>query len=217
MLEININEEKSVNFEVQLSGIDSKALTGSIRFLLDGIEYGFPVTIQNENITAEIPALKNIVSRVIREGEKLEARLDIVGNGYYLNPWNGQFLVKSPIMVEAKIIEIESNDKPEVDVKISDPKEKSTKVIKEKKEVKKPITTKVIKEEVKKPKIDLSKVEITKEMIYNFMGKKGTTNEAIKDVLYEQATLKLGDDNKKLFKFFISYYDKSKDNKPAEN
>jgi 3-oxoacyl-[acyl-carrier-protein] synthase III len=118
-----------------------------------------------------------------------------------MKPWSGDFTVKSPVMVEAKIIEAES--KPEVDVKISDPKEnkKQTKskvnVVKEKKEV--------------KPKIDLSKVEITKEMILRFMEKNGTVNEEVKNVLYEQASLKLGDNPKDLLKFFITFYKKNRD------
>lgn len=208
MLEINVNKKRSVNFEVTLSGIDSSQLNGSLRFILDGIEYGFPVQIQQGNVTAEIPPLNNIVTRAIKEGENINAKLEINGNGYYLNPWNGIFVVKNPVVVEAKLSEEqEVKTKPTVGVKIKDSSEPvpTTKKIK--------ISESKINNKITKPKdkpVVVKEPPITKEMILRFMGRNGTIKKEIQDLLYENAILKVGDNPKDLLKFFIFFYDKVK-------
>jgi hypothetical protein len=200
MLEINVNKKRAINFEVTLSGIEASQLTGSIRFIIDSIEYGFPVEIQQGNVIAEIPPLSNIISRTIKEGENINAKLEITGNGYYLNPWNGSFVVKNPIAVEAKITEnTEIKTKPKVGVKIKDSTKPTKKV-------------KII-EDKTKPHIFEKELPITKEMILRFMSKNGTIKKEIQNLLYENALIKVGDNPKDLLKFFIFFYDKVKNSK----
>ena len=200
MLEINVNKKRAINFEVSLSGIEASQLTGSIRFIIDSIEYGFPVEIQQGNVIAEIPPLSNIISRTIKEGENINAKLEITGNGYYLNPWNGSFVVKNPIAVEAKITEnTEIKTKPKVGVKIKDSTKPTKKV-------------KII-EDKTKPHIFEKELPITKEMILRFMSKNGTIKKEIQNLLYENALIKVGDNPKDLLKFFIFFYDKVKNSK----
>jgi len=105
MIEINNNKDKNIIFEVQLSGITPKELTGYFRMYIDGLEYGFPAEISESSITVDIPSLKSIVNRPLRSGEKIKAKLELVGNENYLVPWEDSVVIKSSVMVEAKIME----------------------------------------------------------------------------------------------------------------
>jgi len=125
MIKLNINERKSLSFQIELSGIDHSQLEGSLRFIVDNVEYGFPAKIEQGLISVDIPTLANIIPRDIEEGEKLQAKLEVQGNGYYMNPWNGEFIAEIPIKIEAKIIETETPKKPSV--KVVTPKVTKTK------------------------------------------------------------------------------------------
>jgi len=102
MLELNIHQSRPLSFEVEMTGITPKQAQAFLRVIVDGVEYGFKGVITEKDITVDLPALKSIVSRVIKEGEEIDAKLEIYVNGVYLNPWNGQFLVRTPAFMEAK-------------------------------------------------------------------------------------------------------------------
>jgi hypothetical protein len=105
MIELNINQKKSLTFELQVTGVDYKNLNGSLVLEIDGVEYGFPVKVSETSIIADIPPLKSIVKREIKHGEHINSRLSLNGDGFYLAPWDGLFEVKSPVLAEVKIIE----------------------------------------------------------------------------------------------------------------
>ena len=194
MIEINSNKEKNVIFEVQLSGITPQELTGYLRVYVDGIEYGFPAQISENSIGVDVPALKSIVHRPLRSGEKFKAKLELVGNDNYLVPWDDSVVVKSSVMVEAKIVnEIESSKKPMVKVVES-------KNIKDSKQEKVPV----------KP-VRKKEIEVTTEHLKQYMEKRGTKTERIQEILLTRCRNKVGDDNKKIFTELYNYYKKDKD------
>jgi hypothetical protein len=105
MLDLNVNQKKSLSFELQVTCVDYKNITGSMVLEIDGVEYGFPVVVEQDSVSVEIPPLKNIIKREVNHGEKITSKLALNGEGFYLNPWVGEFEVKSPVQAEAKIIE----------------------------------------------------------------------------------------------------------------
>jgi hypothetical protein len=197
MLTLNINESRTLEFEVQLSGINPDQLKGSLRFEVNNVEYGFPAEFKNETVVVNIPPLNSIISDKLSEGTKLRASLEANGNGYLLTPWSGEFVVSSPVKMEAKIMDIK--EEPKVDVKlVSDDIDRlvEEQLIKNSKppEVKK---TKTIPPKISKKYLE----EITKDQIFQFMSYMGTKTERIQTLLYEQAeqTSKT-DDLKDIFK-----------------
>lgn len=170
MIKLDINKNKNLNFEVKVNGIDNKELHGNIRLEIDGIEYGFQAVIEGDQISINIPPLKNIINRSIKENEKIKARLDIVGNGYYIQPWSDEFIVENSVMVEAKLIDNSNKQKPIIEVKETENKKDKVKHIKEKEIIKK----------------EKSKV-ITDSIIFAYMKKKGIKEHKIQEALYNRA------------------------------
>jgi len=198
MIEINNNKDRNIIFEVQLSGITPKELTGYFRMYIDGLEYGFPAEISENSISVDIPSLKNIVNRPLRSGEKIKAKLELVGNENYIVPWEDSVTIKSFVMVEAKIIE----DSPSVKkpmVKVLEKKDESVKSVKKVSKIKEQAP---IKETIKSE-------QVTTEHLKLFMEKNGTTNPNIQEIILRKCIEKVGDDdNKRLFKELYNYYKK---------
>jgi hypothetical protein len=200
MIELDVTKPKNFKFDMTIDGINSDVLTGFLRLEIGNVEYGFPAVVTSESISADIPSLKSIVNREIKNGETIKARLDVVGDGYYMPAWAEDLVVKSAVIIEAKLVE---SDKPVIQVR-------ETTQVKAKPEPKK------VKQSIKestKPVVEKKLPPITKELILNFMKQKGTINETIQNVLYEQATMKIGDDPKTLLKFFINFYKSKKEEK----
>ena len=192
-MEINSNKEKNIIFEVQLSGISSKELTGYFRMLVDGIEYGFPAEITENNISVNIPNLKNIIHRPLREGEKIKSKLEVFGNEHYLLPWSDSVTIKSSVMIEAKIVE---GNKPT----FNKPMIKAT-----------PSTKKLVESKKVVPVKKISSGKITMEHLIHYMEKQGTKDKRIQEIILDKCIGKVGDnDNKKLFSEIYSYYKKGK-------
>lgn len=196
MLELDTNKAKSLDFEIQLSGIDSKQLEGSLRILVDGIEHGFEVEIAPTNIVVNVPALKNILLREFKEGEQFGAKLEVHGAGYYLNPWNGSFVVKNPVSMEVKIKEDVEVPKVTAKIKLGVGDKAGSKLT----EMKKVVTGK----KVLKSKLN---VVITEKHILAYMASKGTTSEQIQKLILEQCKGKSkSDDPKDILRSVIKFY-----------
>jgi len=195
MIELDLTKEKTITFDIQVEGIESKSLEGYIRFLVDNIEYGFPAEITNENIYVKIPPLNSKIGKLLKENDVLNARLDLYGNGYYIPSWSGDIRVKKPVLVEAKL----SNENgPIVKVKSS-----INNVVKVQEK------TKVVKENTKKKltkKVDPSLV--TESMIYNYMSKRGTKNPVVQKAIYEKISNVIGDNPKDILKRLIQFYNR---------
>jgi len=112
MLKLNVNQEKQLNFEIQIGGVQSDQVSSHLRVEIDGIEYGFPAKVGQESITVDLPALKSVTARKLKQGEEVNVRLEIVADGQYLTPWSDTFILSNPLMVEAKIIDDDFKTKP---------------------------------------------------------------------------------------------------------
>lgn len=131
---INISNSKSLEFEVQIQGIDYTSLTGYLRILINNVEYGFPVEIKQDSINAEIPPLNTIIPMTLENGMVVQLKLEIFGNGFYLNPWNGEAKLEIPIQIEVKMKEDFNNNETLIKAELKEDKdiEKSKPVINEK-------------------------------------------------------------------------------------
>ncbi len=132
MLKLNTDEKRTLQFEVSIQGIDYKELTGSLKFIIENVEYGFPVKILADHIAVDVPPLDDIVLKGLVDDSVAECKLDIFGNGFYLNPWTGNFKLKTPVKMEAKMRyaeDIVSYEPPEEPVVEDAPPKKSMKAI----------------------------------------------------------------------------------------
>ena len=140
MINMNINEIKKLKFGVAVSGVQTRDLAGTMRILIDGVEYGFPTTVLDDKILVEIPPLNDVVKSGLKEGRALQAKLDIVVGDTALTPWADTVRLIMPVTVEATISEEESIKKTETTIKLNledDISEKVAKKVSEKKQPKK--------------------------------------------------------------------------------
>jgi len=144
MIKMNINEIKKLKFGVAVSGVQIRDLNGTMRILIDGVEYGFPTSILDDKIVVEIPPLNDIVKSGLKEGRALQAKLDIVIGDSHLTPWTDTVQLVMPITVEAIISEeedIKKEIKPtiktevieDINIKVEKKVEKILKEVKTKK------------------------------------------------------------------------------------
>jgi len=124
-LKLKVNERRTLQFEVQIGGIDYKELVGTLRVVVDNVEYGFPAEVRSESISVDLPALNSVVRRSLKDDELLMAKLEIIGNGFYMDPWRSEFRVVSPVKIEARVITEKEEgetktEKKEVSVKLVD-------------------------------------------------------------------------------------------------
>ena len=118
MIKLNIHEEKTLQFEVNIQGVEVDKLTGALQLMIGPVEYGFPVNISSETITIDMPPLASVIpEQTLPSDEVVTARLDIIGEGFYLNPWEGNFHISTPVRIEAKIAEDEEGDTLLEDIK----------------------------------------------------------------------------------------------------
>lgn len=185
MLTINPNEEKTINFVVEINGVDCQEMTGHVRFSYGDVEYGFPVEFNGDEITATIKPLNEIFGGKLKNGMTLAARLDLAApkHNYYFNPWADEIEVKMPVSVEAKIMDdgVATSSGPSIKAKVL--KERKTPVVSEKK----PDTSKWTKEKLK---------NVTEEEIIKYMHRAGTKNEMIQEIILNEARTKAAEAGK---------------------
>ena len=196
MLEIDLNKKRTLNFEVELSGIDYNQLNGAFRFSANNIEYGFPVEVKESSIIVDLPPLKNIIHNKIKEGEFLDAKLEMNGNGYYLSPWNGKLAIKNLVKMEVKITEdVKDRKKPNINIKreVKGPgniKEEinlniEERVMSKMKEMRAQVKESKNTKKDKNSKITLN--NLTKEHIFKYIELNGSKNKKIQEIIYNRA------------------------------
>jgi len=105
MLKLNVNQEKQLTFEVQIGGVQSDQVSSHLRIEIDEVEYGFPAEVGREAISVNLPPLRTITARKLKEGEEVNVKLEIIADGNYLTPWQDTFRLSNPLVIEAKIVD----------------------------------------------------------------------------------------------------------------
>ena len=114
MIPINTRQSKEIEFDFSVAGVDPQDIRGALRMTIEGVEYGFPVSIQEGKVIISIPPLDTIVVEdSLREGKHVPVRVELVAGDTHLVPWQDTFKIEVPIRVEAKMIE--QHDKEVVD------------------------------------------------------------------------------------------------------
>jgi len=183
MLYLDATEHKRLTFETEINGVGCEDLDGFVRFMYEGVEYGFPADIEPGVITSVITPLQDIFP-TIKSGTIVEARLDVYTDKNIFSPWQDEIEITSPMIVEASLA-TEKGSGPSVKAVVREGggvKKKprgGRKPISEYKEVTKPEKKKVTKQMLE---------NITEEQVYVMMERLGTTSPRIKEILYEQAS-----------------------------
>ena len=112
MLKLNVNEEKQLNFEIQIGGVQTDQIKSTLRLEIDGVQYGFPAQVGQESIAVNLPALNTVVAKRLKEGTEVAAHLDIIADGHHLTPWSDSFILTNPLVIEAKIVDVGFKDAP---------------------------------------------------------------------------------------------------------
>ena len=109
MIKLNINEKKKLQFDVSVSGIMAQDLRGSMKIVMENIQYAFPITMVEGKVVVEIPALNNYIKPESVTNEKMvSAKLEIIADSNYIVPWEDQVMIESPVKVEAVMSDIET-------------------------------------------------------------------------------------------------------------
>lgn len=173
-MKLKINESKTLEFEMDTSGVSWKELQGHFRFTLENVEYGFPVEINEGIVTVKIPVIKDVLHESIRSSlykhkeVTVNARLDLVANNeVYINPWSGEVEIAIPVSVKVT----EEKKKEKTSVKVTDPdiksyldeESKKTKKSKLLESFNKPLNKKVVEKVEKKQVVKDKKVRKIKK------------------------------------------------------
>lgn len=173
MLKLNVNQEKQLNFEMQIGGVQTDDIVSFLRIEIDKIEYGFPAEVKQETITVNLPALKSVVAKKLKEGDEVTVKLEVIADGQQITPWKDTFVLSYPLVVEAKIIDKESKLSPILKTKLVS----SSSIVKEEKIIK----------PIQKPKKKIDIKNITEDDVYKYMTRAGTKNPKIQKIIYEQS------------------------------
>ena len=105
MLYIKADEPRTITFEVDIRGVGQSDLKGYVRLFINDVEHGFPVSINEGIITADIPPLINHItfSKNMDDGNIIEAKLELMTDQHIFTPWAGEIKVSVPMDIKAKL------------------------------------------------------------------------------------------------------------------
>jgi len=179
MLTLDATVEKLLTFQVEIDGVGCDELGGFVRFMHEGIEYGFPAIIESDRITTVISPLSEIFP-TLKSGTIVNARLDIISQDRIFTPWEDEMKISKPVTITAELAGSGgSKDGVSIKARVSESK-KSPRLPKEK--------SKQQLFEEKKSVLKQSLKNVSEEDIYRYMDKAGTRTKHIQDLVYEQAS-----------------------------
>jgi hypothetical protein len=104
------HKAKQLNFDVSIEGIDSSFLTASFTIVDDEISYSIKGKINGDRINFIIPPLNTFMVNI---KDSYNAKLEIVGNKYYLQPWGDMInIFREPVATATVIDSPESLEAP---------------------------------------------------------------------------------------------------------
>lgn len=179
MLTLDATVEKLLTFQVEIDGVGCDELGGFVRFMHEGIEYGFPAIIESDSITTVITPLSEIFPN-LKSGTIVNARLDIIAEDRIFTPWEDEMKISKPMTITAEL----DGSKSGVSIKarVTESKKSAPKVKAKPQKSKRQLLEEkksILKQSLKNP---------TEEDIYRYMEKAGTRTKHIQDLVYEQAS-----------------------------
>lgn len=119
MIKLNINEKKRLKFNIRVSGVMPQDLRGSMKIMMEKVEYGFPIKVDEGKVIVDISPLSEITSREFSDGQTFDAQLDIIAAETFTTPWKDKIKIESPLKIEAMLSELEEVDEEEKKLEIS--------------------------------------------------------------------------------------------------
>jgi hypothetical protein len=106
---------KQLNYDVSIEGIDSSFLTAYFRIIdkETNISYSIKGKIEGSKINFIIPPLNTFILSV---KESYEAKLEVIGNKYYLQPWQDTITIFKEPIATATIVDTPETFEPDVNV-----------------------------------------------------------------------------------------------------
>ena len=104
-MKLNVDEERSIQFDVAITGANPSELIGRLVIEANNIEYGFSASILADHISVQIPSLLNIINE-IKNDDVLVCKLEVLGEGFYTKAWEGNFEAVVPANVKTKNIKV---------------------------------------------------------------------------------------------------------------
>jgi hypothetical protein len=118
MIKLNSNKSKEIKFDVSISGTKSSNISGALRFIIDNIEYGFPIEIKNNSFYVRIPPLNEILNIEKVKEKEFSAKLEVIADNIFIKPWQDKIMIEDPTNVEVSLVEeVEENiEKPVINI-----------------------------------------------------------------------------------------------------
>jgi len=149
MLDLKPDQPRTLTFEVEVQGVPKEELRGYVRFMINDSEHGFPVEIGDGVITAEIPALTDVVKlNNVQDGDIIEAKLELMTERRIFVPWNDEIKITAPDEIKVRLTSESVESRPKKVVKSSRKPRKRAPKKKVVKESKKVVKKKVVKKRI---------------------------------------------------------------------
>jgi len=104
MLYLKADEPRTLTFEVDIKGVGTAELKGFVRLLINDTEHGFPISIEDGFIQADIPPLTEIVRlKTMEDGDIIQAKLQLMTDQHIFTPWEGEVKISVPMGIKAKL------------------------------------------------------------------------------------------------------------------
>lgn len=86
-MELDLTKDKSLLFDIEVTGLDTDQIGFVLRIDIDGIEYGFRGSIEHGKIKIVIPAFNKFLKTSIDLEKVYNVRLDVFDNKFLVCPW----------------------------------------------------------------------------------------------------------------------------------
>jgi len=104
MLYLKADEPRTLTFEVDIRGVGKGDLKGYVRLFINDAEHGFPVSIDEGVISADIPPLTEVIKlKTLDDGDVVEAKLELMTDQHIFTPREGEVKVSVPMGIKAKL------------------------------------------------------------------------------------------------------------------
>ena len=120
MIIFEMDKSRTFFANTTIQGIDPGKLKYRLCLEIKGMEYGFPLVLEGEQLKTTIPPLSSVVNGM--EPGEYNAKIEAYGiieedSGFYMNPWEDIIQVKSKVRLKAKVADEVMEAKIKVDVK----------------------------------------------------------------------------------------------------
>ena len=110
MIRVNVNDNKKLKFNIEVRGVQPQDIIGSMKIFKEGVEYGFPIEMKEGSVRVNIKPLSKVIAEELEDGDKLNARLEVVAGDTFMVPWTDTVEVVNPRKVEVKLEHIQEEE-----------------------------------------------------------------------------------------------------------